>query len=346
MNNCSENLNEHKLVALGGGTGLPLVLLAARTLGILPTAVVTMADDGGSTGRLRRELSMLPPGDVRNCLTALASPERAEIARLTNHRFDEGEGIAGHSLGNLMLAAATDDLGSFEQAVKLFEDMLQVQGRVLPSTLEDLTLHGFDRSGEEIYGQASLTCSPRAIAEVEINPKNVTANREAVDALLQADSIIIAPGSLFTSIIPNLQIPDISAAINQSKARVIYCCNIANMKGETANYTAWDYIVTLERYGLKDRIDAILLPYSMHDEESVQRLEAKGIQVVTTALVSADARQRHDEHKLASALPALIQPSCQPASDDAAGALANSQNGNQDEARYALGNQPVEETDN
>jgi len=300
------NFATHKLVALGGGTGLPLVLLAARALGILPSAVVTMADDGGSTGRLRREFAMLPPGDVRNCLTALASPERAKLAHLIDYRFDEGEGIAGHSLGNLMLAAATDDLGSFEQAVKLFEDMLQAQGRVLPSTFEDLILHGFNRDGEEIYGQASLTCSPTAIAAVEISPKDVAANVEAVDVLFKADSIIIAPGSLFTSIIPNLLISDIIDAIRQSKARVIYCCNIANMKGETANYTACDYIVTLEHYGLKDRIDAILLPYSIYDEQSVQRLEAKGIQVVTTALASAHSPQHHDEHKLASVLPALI----------------------------------------
>jgi uncharacterized cofD-like protein len=275
-----------------------------------PTAVVTMADDGGSTGRLRRELGLLPPGDVRNCLTALAASERTELAHLVDYRFTHGEGIAGHSLGNLMLAAAADDLGSFDQAVRLFEDILKVQGRVLPSTFEDLTLHGFDRRGEEIYGQASLTCSTTAIAAVELSPKEPKANDEAVDALLQADSIIITPGSLFTSIIPNLLIPDIAHAIRKSSARVIYCCNVANMKGETANFTATDYISTLERYGLDRRIDAILLPYSMHDEESVQRFEAQSIQVLVTALAAAHNPQHHDEHKLASALPALIQTSC------------------------------------
>ncbi|MCL2438086.1 MAG: YvcK family protein [Coriobacteriia bacterium] len=303
----TETFTNHKLVALGGGTGLPLVLLAARDLGMQPTAVVTMADDGGSTGRLRRELSMLPPGDVRSCLTALAAPDQAEIAHLVGYRFDKGEGIAGHSLGNLMLAAATDDLGSFEQAVRLLEDILQVQGRVLPSTFENLILHGFNRDGEEIYGQASLTCSPTAIAAVEISPKDAAANSEAVEALLQADSIVLAPGSLFTSIIPNLLIPGILDAIQRSNARVIYCCNVANMKGETASYTACDYIATLDHYGMRDRINAVLLPYSMHDEQSVQRLEARGIQVVATALASAHNPQHHDEHKLASALPALIE---------------------------------------
>lgn len=313
---CSPNcavtcsLTDHKLVAIGGGTGLPLILRAAYSLGMHPTAVVTMADDGGSTGRLRRELGLLPPGDVRNCLTALASPERAELAHLVDYRFIEGEGIAGHSLGNLMLAAAADDLDSFEQAVRLFEDLLQVQGRVLPSTFEALTLHGFDRKGEEIYGQASLTCSTTAIAAVELSPKEPAANEEAVDALLQADSIIITPGSLFTSIIPNLLIPGIADAIRKSEACVIYCCNVANMKGETANFTASDYIMTLGKYGLDDCIDAVLLPYSMYDEESVQRLEARGIQVLVTALASAHNSQHHDEHKLASALPALIEVGC------------------------------------
>jgi len=305
------SLTEHRLVAVGGGTGLPLVLRAARSLGIKPSAVVTMADDGGSTGRLRRELGLLPPGDVRNCLTALASEEKSEIAHLVDYRFNEGEGIAGHSLGNLMLAAAADDLDSFEQAVKLFENILDTQGRVLPSSFDALILHGFNRSGEEIYGQASLTCSTTAIASVELSPKGAQANAEAVEHLRQAQSIIITPGSLFTSIIPNLLIPEIAAAIAGSQARVIYCCNVANMKGETANFTALDYINTLGRYGLKNRIDAVLLPYSMHDEESVQRLESEGMQVVVTALAAAHNTQHHDEHKLASALPTLIQPSCE-----------------------------------
>lgn len=302
----TDALLDHKLVALGGGTGLPLILLAARDLGLRPTAVVTMADDGGSTGRLRRELGMLPPGDVRSCLTALASPDKAEFAHLVDYRFAEGEGIAGHSLGNLMLAAAADDLDSFEQAVRLFEDMLQVEGRVLPSSFEALTLHGFDRRGEEIYGQASLTCSSTAIAAVELSPKAAAANDEAVAALLQADSIILAPGSLFTSIIPNLLIPGILDAVLRSSARLIFCCNIANMQGETANYTAYDYIASLEQYGLRDRIDLVLLPYSMHNDDTVQMLEARGIQVLTTALASAHNPQHHDEHKLASVLPALI----------------------------------------
>ncbi|MCL2379357.1 MAG: uridine diphosphate-N-acetylglucosamine-binding protein YvcK [Coriobacteriia bacterium] len=298
---------QHQMVAIGGGTGLPLVLRGARSLDILPTAIVSMADDGGSTGRLRRELSLLPPGDVRNCLTALAACDREDFVRLFDYRFDHGEGIAGHSLGNLMFAAAADFEGSFSAAVKYFERLLDVQGRVLPSSYENLILHGFDRSGEEIYGQASLTCNPIGIAAVEISPQNPAANPEAVDALRVADSIVICPGSLFTSIIPNLLIPGILDAILQSNARLIYCCNVANMKGETAAFTARDYISTLEQYGLRNRLDVVLLPYSMHDEESVQYIESRGIQVVVTALAAAHNPLHHDEHKLASVLPALIE---------------------------------------
>jgi len=300
-------LAQHKLVAIGGGTGLPLVLRAARSLEICPTAVVSMADDGGSTGRLRRELSLPPPGDLRSCLTALAASDKKGLAQLIDYRFEAGEGIAGHSLGNLVLAAATDIQGSFARAVTCLEDLLDVQGRVLPSTYEGLILHGFDREGEEIYGQASLTCNSVAIASVQLSPKNPPANPEATEALRTADSIIICPGSLFTSIIPNLLIPDIIDAIRSSQARLVYCCNVANMKGETAAFTASDYIATLERYGLHDRIDVLLLPYSMHNEEVVQHIEAKSIQVVVTALAAAHNPLHHDEHKLASVLPTLIE---------------------------------------
>ena len=300
------DFSAHKLVALGGGTGLPVVLDAAQSLGMQPSAIVSMADDGGSTGRLRRELGLLPPGDVRNCLTALAAPEKHDLARLIDYRFEEGEGIAGHSLGNLMLAAATDEMGSFESAVKLFEGLLHTGGRVLPSSFDTLTLHGYDHAGEEIYGQASLTCSTTAIASVTLSPQQPAANPEALDVLCQADSVVIAPGSLFTSIIPNLLIPDIAAAVRESRARLIFCCNVANMKGETASYTILDYITTLEAYGLKDRIDAVLLPYSMYDERDVQLLESRGMQIVVTALASAENTQYHDEHKLASALPGLL----------------------------------------
>ena len=300
------DLSSHRLLALGGGTGLPTLLRAAMSLGIHPSAVVSMADDGGSTGRLRFELNMLPPGDVRNCLTALADPAKEKIAHLIDYRFSRGEGISGHSLGNLMLAAASDDLGSFEQAVKLFENLLHVQGRVLPSSFEALTLHGFDHNGEEIYGQASLTCSTTAIASVAMSPVNAAANPEALDAIAAADSIVIAPGSLFTSIIPNLLIPELATGITNSQARLVFCCNISNMKGETANFTVRDYIDTLGEYGLENRIDAVLLPYSMHDDKAVQYLETQGIQVVTTALAAASNPQYHDEHKLASALPAVI----------------------------------------
>jgi uncharacterized cofD-like protein len=249
----------YNLVAVGGGTGLPLVLKAALALGYEPDAVVTMADDGGSSGRLRRELGIVPPGDVRNCLVALADPKEQLLADLLNYRFTEGEGITGHALGNLIMAALIDMSGSFEEAVGQLEDLLEVRGCVLPSTYDTVALQGFDRAGEEIFGQASLALSPVAIADVKLSPADPQANPEAVAALESADAIIICPGSLYTSIIPNLLVPDILAAIQNSPAQLIYCCNVANMRGETTAFTPLDYLEALEAHGLAGRINTLLV---------------------------------------------------------------------------------------
>ena len=303
------SLSEHKLVAIGGGTGLPLVLRSACSLGIHPAAVVTMADDGGSSGRLRRELGMVPPGDVRKCVTALAAPEKRRLASLMAYRFSEGEGIAGHALGNLMLVACADIEGSFEQALKCLEEMLNAQGRVLPSTFDAVTLHGFDRGGEEIYGQVSLTHNPVAIADVKLSPEDPRANPEAVEAITDADTIIICPGSLFTSIIPNLLVPGILGAIQQSSARVLFCCNVANMEGETAAFTPLDYVAALEYHGLFGRIGAILLPESMSGTGEEEALRERGIHVRVAELSSAEDPYRHDRDALARELHALLTES-------------------------------------
>jgi len=299
-------LSEHKLVALGGGTGLPLVLKAACSLGIRPSAVVTMADDGGSSGRLRRELGIVPPGDVRKCVTALANPEKSQLASIMSYRFSEGEGIAGHALGNLMLAACSDIEGSFEEALKCWESLLDTQGRVLPSTFEPVSLHGFDRSGEEVYGQVSLTCNPVAIVDVKLQPSQACANPEAVAAILEADTIIVCPGSLFTSIIPNLLIPGILDAIKKSPAQVFFCCNVANMEGETAAFTPLDYVAALEQHGLEGRIDHILLPKSMATDTDKQRLGQRGIKVTIAELGSKNDPARHDQDALARELQLLL----------------------------------------
>jgi uncharacterized cofD-like protein len=219
-----------------------------------------MADDGGSSGRLRREIGINPPGDVRNCLAALASEKERDFASVLGYRFPAGEGLEGHALGNLIIAALTDLVGDFEHAVKFMERHLAVRGRVLPSTFEDMRLHGLDRSGKPISGQESLAMSAVAIDEVYSTPPSPKPNPEAISALQSADVVLIGPGSLYTSIIPNLLVDGVTEAIVQSHARVIYFCNVANMRGETAGFDSYDHVKALCDHGLTDVIDIVIVP--------------------------------------------------------------------------------------
>ncbi|MCL2332942.1 MAG: YvcK family protein [Actinomycetia bacterium] len=319
-----------KVVAIGGGTGLPLMLRSLRALGYRPSAIVTMADDGGSSGRLRRELGIVPPGDVRNCLAALAAPQHDLLARLLGYRFEEGEGITGHAVGNLILAALTDMDNSFEEAVKYLEGVLEVQGRVLPSTFDDVVLSGFDREGTLITGQESLAKNPVAIADVDLelaHPEDQRsrrkvpapeANPEAVQALAEADLILICPGSLYTSIIPNFLVPEIRRTLCLSEAPVIYFCNVANMRGETSGYTPLDYVDALVGHGLRGCLDAIVLPLCEGvldtdvpvinaTTETIEALRAQGLEVFCEPLVSAANAFRHDQEATTRALEAVIR---------------------------------------
>jgi uncharacterized cofD-like protein len=275
-----------------------------------------MADDGGSSGRLRRELGIVPPGDVRNCLAALAAPEQELWAELLGYRFEAGEGITGHALGNLILAALTEARGSFQQAVALLTRQLDLQGEVLPSTYADVTLRGFDRSGEEIYGQDSLRRNPVAIADVKLTPEDVPANPRAIEALCEADIIVIAPGSLYTSIIPNLLVPDIAAAIRGSKAQVVYFCNVANMLGETAGFMPPDYLDALDNHGLSGRVDLAVLSASAPtgaDEravwatpEAMDALRARGVNVMTGQMADTAHPLRHSVEALTDILAEIV----------------------------------------
>ncbi|MCL2882016.1 MAG: YvcK family protein [Coriobacteriia bacterium] len=337
-----------KVVALGGGTGLPLMLHSLRALGYYPCAIVTMADDGGSSGRLRRELGILPPGDVRNCLAALAAPEHELLSDLLGYRFAEGEGITGHAVGNLILAALADMDGSFEAAVKYLEQLLDVQGRVLPSTFDDVVLSGFDCEGTLITGQESLAKNPVAIADVELqlaHPEDEAgrnkararkkqqaprANPEAVAALQEADLILICPGSLYTSIIPNFLVPEIGRVMCASAAPVIYFCNVANMRGETSGYTPLDYVDALVAHGLRGCLDGVVLsvmdasqtggdadadggsgggdsPTMAVTPEVVDTLIGRGLTVLCEPLSSKENPFRHDQEALTRALEMVIQ---------------------------------------
>lgn len=245
-------------VAIGGGTGLPVVLRALLGLGFDPTAVVTVADDGGSSGALRRDLGMLPPGDARNCLVALADPASA-LAGVFQYRFRQGEGLEGHSLGNLMIAALTDTMGGFPEALEAAGRLLGSRGRVLPSTLADVTLHALDADGSEVRGQAAVARSDAPIARVCLEPERPEAYPPTLGAIASADIVVIGPGSLYTSVIPNFLVEGVVEALRECGGRRVYVCNVANQRGETSGMDAPAHLAALFAHGLEGAIDAVLV---------------------------------------------------------------------------------------
>lgn len=249
-NNPVQPKKELRLVAIGGGTGLPAVLRGFKSQTSNLTAIVTMADDGGSSGKLRRELGILPPGDLRNNIAALANDEDL-LTQLFQYRFGEG-GLEGHSLGNLFLTALAEITGSMDQALIEVGRVLSLQGRVLPSTLQDLTLVAEvrDPTGElrQIVGESMIPLSGGKIERVFIKPENARAYPESIRAILSTDIIVIGPGSLYTSILPNLLISDIQQAIKASSGQCIYICNIATQQGETDKFDVADHVLALEQH--------------------------------------------------------------------------------------------------
>ncbi len=246
-----------RVVAIGGGTGLSALLrgLKAHTPNI--TAIVTVADDGGSSGRLRRELGVLPPGDLRNCIAALADDE-ALITQLFQYRFGQGSGLDGHSFGNLFITALAGVTGSFERAILEAARVLAVQGRILPSTLQNVTLVADVRSGAEaseakpgltrVQGESSISRAGRPIERLFLRPEGVRAYPEAVRAILEADLIVAGPGSLFTSVLPNLLVQDIARAVTAASATKLYICNVATQPGETDGFDVGAHVEALHRH--------------------------------------------------------------------------------------------------
>ncbi len=250
-----------KVVAIGGGTGLPSALRAMKPATSNITAIVTMADDGGSSGRLRRDLGVPPPGDLRSNITALAHDEDL-MTRLFDFRFNTGE-LNGHSLGNLFLAALADITGGMEEAAAVAGHVLAIQGQVIPCTLNDVRLAGELRHSEtgqriKIKGESNIPQAGWIIEKVQLDPENVMPTPAALKALHHADLIIIGPGSLYTSILPNLLVNGIADAIKASKALRVYICNIATQEGETGNYDVADHVIALENHVREDFFDVVL----------------------------------------------------------------------------------------
>ena len=238
-----------KVVALGGGTGLASVLRGLKSLDCDITAVVTVSDDGGSSGRLRKGMGILPPGDIRNCILALAEAE-PDMAALFNHRFQKGE-LRDHNFGNLFLAAMTEMTSDFQLAVRTMSRILAVRGAVLPATLSDVSLLAVMEDGTEVVGEYNIPLARKRIRRLSLRPSDPPALDEAVKRITEADGIVIGPGSLYTSVIPNLLVPGIREAVASSLARKVYVCNIMTQPGETDGYTAVDHVLALESHAGK-----------------------------------------------------------------------------------------------
>lgn len=248
-----------KIVVIGGGTGLSNLLRGLKTYSANITAIVTVADDGGSSGRLRQEFGVLPPGDIRNCLAALADEEKL-LTELFQYRFRAGDGLTGHSFGNLFLTAMSDITGDLERAVAASSRVLAVRGQVLPATLSDVRLWAELADGRRIEGESNIPKADGKIVKIGCIPSNPPALPAAIKALKEADYIIIGPGSLYTSLIPNLLVPEIADAIAATKVPRIYVCNIMTQPGETQGYSVADHISAIDNAcGHRRLFDAVLV---------------------------------------------------------------------------------------
>ena len=309
----------HKIVALGGGTGLSSLLRGLKHHSSNLTAVVTVADDGGSSGRLREELGVLPPGDIRNCITALAKEENL-VTQLFQYRFAAGGGLEGHSFGNLFLTAMSEVTGNFETALAASSKILAVQGQVLPATLSNVSLWAELDQGQIVRGESKIAATEGKINQIGCFPANPKALPAALKAIKSADCIVLGPGSLYTSIIPNLLVPEIREAIAKAKVPCIYVCNIMTQSGETDGYTVADHIKAIDRVCGQKLFDAVLVnqtapsgaAISQYAEENsqpvvldIEEVKATGRQIILADILDEDPHTHHIRHhspKLAKAL--------------------------------------------
>ena len=268
-----------RIVAIGGGTGLPNLLTGLKEYTDNLTAIVTVADDGGSSGRLKRQFRIPPPGDVRNCLVALADEEPL-MSRLFQHRFAHKGELEGHTFGNLFLAALTDISGDFSRALAESHRVLAVRGRVEPVTMNLVQLAARLKNGRTVRGESRIARAGSPVERVHLIPPRPKANPEAVRAIAKADIIVLGPGSLYTSVVPNLLVPEIREAVTGSRALKIYVCNIMTEPGETDGFSAGDHVEVLVRY-LKDGApDAVVLNVEMPDDGVLIRYRTEHAELV------------------------------------------------------------------
>lgn len=309
------------IVVIGGGTGLSTLLRGLKQYTSNLAAVVTVTDDGGSSGRLKRDMGVLPPGDIRNCLVALADAEPL-MTELFQHRFGEGEeGLDGHSFGNLLIAAMTRITGDFERAVKETSNILAIRGRVLPSTIDQVRLQAELDDGTLAEGETAISAAGRPIKHIMLQPSNVKPLDETLRAIETADCIVLGPGSVYTSIVPNLLVQGVAEAISASEAEKIYVCNVMTQPGETDGYTAADHVRAVAKHA-EDRVfnyvlvnqqmpsKALLDKYAAERqffvEPNVAAIREMGYRPIVGDFISQTEVVRHDPAKLADAILKLI----------------------------------------
>lgn len=304
-----------RIVALGGGTGLSTLLRGLKRYGVSVTAVVTVFDDGGSSGRLRRELGILPPGDINDCLVALAEAEPV-MARLFQYRFDRGD-LAGHSFGNLFLASMTGVAGDLVSAVRLASRVLAIRGQVLPATTDNIVLCAEFLDGSRVEGESAIPAARKAIRRVYLKPPNARPVREVLEAIAHADLILLGPGSLYTSVLPNLLVSGVAEAVRRARAPVVHVVNVMTQPGETDGYRASDHVrAVLEHAGpvvraalvntQMPRNELLLARYRAEGavpvEPDLDRIRLMGVEAFGFHLVSEAELVRHDPVRLAEAV--------------------------------------------
>lgn len=309
------------IVVLGGGTGLSVLLKGLKEYTSNITAIVTMADDGGSSGRLRSEFDVLPPGDIRNCLVALADAEPL-MSELFQYRFKGDNELSGHSFGNLFITALSKVTGDFERAVRESSKILAIRGRVVPSTLEKVTLVAEYIDGSKTMGESKIAQRRLEIKSISLVPGNPPVTSEAMDSIKEADAVIFGPGSLYTSIIPNLLVKGVVDCIHASDAVKIYVCNVMSETGETDNYRASDHLATLLDHTKKKIVDYCIVNTSKIPEHMIERYKTEdkypvvadvkeisklNVKAVTSDIVSVENCVRHDSKKLARIIIDLIK---------------------------------------
>ena len=302
-----------RIVVIGGGNGLSTLLRGLKAYSNNITAVVTVADDGGSSGELRRSIGVLPPGDIRNCLTALADDETL-MGQLFQYRFASGNGLSGHSLGNLLITAMTDITGSFEEAVAESGRVLAVRGRVLPSTLHDVRLVADiqlpnERNEIRVKGESKIPEAAGRIRRVWLEPNNPLAYPPAVQALLNAELIVVGPGSLYTSLLPNLLVPDLADAMRVSRGLKFYVCNVATQPGETDGYSCGDHVRSIEKHLGVRLFDLVICndAYTGSMPEAIEFVRVdteieEEYNIYRSNLVDNEKVWRHDPLKLAQTI--------------------------------------------